>query len=168
VPDRDVDVTLEVNGERVQATVEARAMLADVLRDELGLFGTRVGCGEGQCGACTVLLDGASVRSCIVLAAQASGGAVTTVEGLAGGGPLAPLQRAFADEHALQCGFCTAGMLMAATELLRDRPRASDGEIRRALAGNLCRCTGYQGILRAVRRARDDASATGACRVARQ
>jgi carbon-monoxide dehydrogenase small subunit len=154
---------LEVNGESVQATVEARAMLADVLRDELGLFGTRVGCGEGQCGACTVLLDGVSVRSCIVLAAQASGGTVTTVEGLAGSGRLTPLQEAFTEEHGLQCGFCTAGMLMASAELLSEHPDASDEEIKRALAGNLCRCTGYQGILRAVRRARDN-SATDARR----
>jgi aerobic carbon-monoxide dehydrogenase small subunit len=155
-PEQSVEVDLEVNGARVRVTVEARTVLAELLRDELGLLGTRVGCGEGQCGACTVLLDGASARSCIVLAAQVDGSVVRTVEGLAGSdGSLSPLQRAFAAEHALQCGFCTAGMLIAVDELLRERPDASDDEIRRALAGNLCRCTGYQGILRAVRRARD-------------
>jgi carbon-monoxide dehydrogenase small subunit len=155
-PEHTIEIDLEVNGARMRATVEARTVLAELLRDELGLLGTRVGCGEGQCGACTVLLDGASARSCIVLAAQVDGSVVRTVEGLAdpGGGP-SPLQRAFAAEHALQCGFCTAGMLIAADELLRERPDASDEEIRRALAGNLCRCTGYQGVLRAVRRARD-------------
>jgi aerobic carbon-monoxide dehydrogenase small subunit len=155
-PEQSVEVDLEVNGARVRITVEARTVLAELLRDELGLLGTRVGCGEGQCGACTVLLDGASARSCIVLAAQVDGSVVRTVEGLSGSdGSLSPLQRAFAAEHALQCGFCTAGMLIAVDELLRERPDASDDEIRWALAGNLCRCTGYQGILRAVRRARN-------------
>jgi carbon-monoxide dehydrogenase small subunit len=155
-PEHHVIVALEVNGTPVEARVEARTVLADLLREELGLVGTRVGCREGQCGACTVLLDGASARSCIVLAAQASGGVVTTVEGLASAdGALSPMQRAFAAEHALQCGFCTAGMLIAADELLREHPDAPDDAIRMALAGNLCRCTGYQGILRAVRRVRD-------------
>jgi aerobic carbon-monoxide dehydrogenase small subunit len=155
-PERNVSVSLEVNGERAEATVEARTVLADLLREQLGLLGTRIGCGEGQCGACTVLLDGESARSCIVLAAQADGASVTTVEGLARvDGALNELQQAFAAEHALQCGFCTAGMLMAAEELLRERPDPADDEIRRALAGNLCRCTGYQGIMRAVRRVRD-------------
>jgi carbon-monoxide dehydrogenase small subunit len=155
-PERTISVSLEVNGERARATVEARTMLADLLREHLGLLGTRIGCGEGQCGACTVLLDGESVRSCIVLAAQADGGSVTTVEGLASpDGTLGELQLAFAAEHAVQCGFCTAGMLIAASELLRERPDPSDEEIRRAMAGNLCRCTGYQGIMRAIRRVRD-------------
>jgi carbon-monoxide dehydrogenase small subunit len=153
-----VTVRLEVNGTPVRAEIDARTMLAELLRNELGLLGTRIGCGEGQCGACTVLLDGLSARSCIVLAAQADGGAVTTVEGLAGetNDALDQLQRAFAAEHALQCGYCTAGMLIMAEELLRERPDADDDEIRRALAGNLCRCTGYQGIVRAVRRVRDE------------
>ena len=158
-PESHVSLTLEVNGKRMEATVEVRTMLADLLREEFGLLGTRVGCGEGQCGACTVLLGGASARSCIVLAAQADGLRVTTVEGLAStDGSLSPIQQAFAAEHALQCGFCTSGMLIAVDELLRDRPDADDDEIRRALAGNLCRCTGYQGIMRAVRRVRDQRS----------
>jgi carbon-monoxide dehydrogenase small subunit len=140
----------------MEAIVEARTVLADLLRGCFGLLGTRIGCGEGQCGACTVLLDGESARSCIVLAAQADGASVITVEGLArADGGLNELQRAFVDEHALQCGFCTAGMLLAAEELLRERPDPTDEEVRRALAGNLCRCTGYQGIMRAVRRVRD-------------
>jgi carbon-monoxide dehydrogenase small subunit len=155
-----VRITLTVDGETTTlADVEPRETLADVLRDRLGIFGVRIGCGEGQCGACTVGLDGATARACTVLAVQADGSEVRTVEGLAAPGePLHPLQRAFVAEHALQCGFCTAGMLLSAEELLRERPRASDEEIRAGLAGNLCRCTGYQGIVRAVRRARDEAN----------
>jgi aerobic-type carbon monoxide dehydrogenase small subunit (CoxS/CutS family) len=153
-PEYSLTVALEVNGSPVKVSVEARAVLADVLRDELGLLGTRLGCREGQCGACTVLVDGATARSCIVLAAQVDGAAIRTVEGLAEGGALSPIQQAFADEHALQCGFCTAGMMLSVEELLRDSPQASDDQIRAALGGNLCRCTGYQGILRAVQRLR--------------
>ncbi|MDW5596590.1 (2Fe-2S)-binding protein [Conexibacter stalactiti] len=152
-------ITLTVDGARTTVEVEPRETLADVLRDRLGVYGVRVACGEGHCGACTIQLDGATARACTLLAVQADGGAIRTVEGMAPtGAPLHPLQAAFVAEHALQCGFCTAGMLMSAEELLRERPQASDDEIRAGLAGNLCRCTGYQGIVRAVRRARDEAN----------
>jgi aerobic-type carbon monoxide dehydrogenase small subunit (CoxS/CutS family) len=152
------ELALTVDGEPRRVAIEARETLADVLRERLGVFGVRIGCGEGHCGACTVQIDGATARACTVLAAQAEGATIRTVEGLAPpGAPLHPLQRAFIEEHAVQCGFCTGGMLMAAEELLREQPDADDDAIRDALAGNLCRCTGYQGILRAVRRARDAA-----------
>lgn len=152
-------ITVTVDGARTTVEVEPRETLADVLRDRLGHYGVRVACGEGHCGACTIQLDGATARACTLLAVQADGGEIRTVEGMASpGAPLAPLQAAFVAEHALQCGFCTAGMLMSAEELLRERPQASDEEIRAGLAGNLCRCTGYQGIVRAVRRARDEAN----------
>ena len=151
------EIELTVDGTTRRLTVEARETLAEALRERCDALGVRIGCGEGHCGACTVDLDGATARACTVLAVQADGAAVRTVESLAGPGePLAPLQRAFREQHALQCGFCTAGMLMSAEELLRERPRADDDEIRAALSGNLCRCTGYQGILRAVRAARDE------------
>lgn len=153
-----LEIALTVDGERHDMTVEPRDTLAEVLRERCGALGIRVGCGEGHCGACTVDLDGATVRSCTVLAVQADGATVRTVEDLAApDGALHPLQQAFVTEHALQCGFCTAGMLMTAEELLRETPDADDDAIRAALSGNLCRCTGYQGILRAVRRARDEA-----------
>jgi len=160
-PVTSLELELTVDGRRHAVRTEARATLAEVLRERCDALGVRVGCGEGHCGACTVRLDGATVRACTVLAAQADGGVVETVESLAApGAPLHPLQRAFVAEHALQCGFCTAGMLLAAQELLAERPDADDEAIRDALAGNLCRCTGYQGIVRAVRRARAEA-ATG-------
>lgn len=149
---------LTVDGAVHRPAIDARETLAEVLRERCGALGVRVGCGEGHCGACTVTLDGRTVRSCTVLAAQADGARIETVEALApAGAPLHPLQRAFVAEHALQCGFCTAGMLLSARELLTEDPAAGDEAIRAGLAGNLCRCTGYQGIVRAVRRARDEA-----------
>jgi aerobic-type carbon monoxide dehydrogenase small subunit (CoxS/CutS family) len=144
-----IAVSLAVNGERYERTVLARLTLADFLRDELQLTGTKLGCEHGVCGACTVVLDGAAVRSCLVLAVQANGRSVTTVEGLATGTELNPLQEAFHRHHALQCGFCTAGFLMTATALLAEQPTSRD-EIREALSANLCRCTGYLPIVDAV------------------
>jgi aerobic-type carbon monoxide dehydrogenase small subunit (CoxS/CutS family) len=139
---------------RYTREVEVRKTLADFLREDLGLRGTHVGCEHGVCGACTVLLDGASVRSCIMYAVQADGADIRTVEGLApAGGPLHPLQQSFQDHHALQCGFCTPGFLMTAYEFLTDARRPSEDEIRAAIAGNLCRCTGYKGIVEAIRAA---------------
>jgi carbon-monoxide dehydrogenase small subunit len=143
-------VELTVNGQRFERRVEPRISLADFLRDELQLTGTKLGCEHGVCGACTVLVDGAAVRSCLMLAVQARGGEITTVEGLGTGPELTPLQEAFHRHHALQCGFCTAGMLMTATALLRDTPSPGREEIREALSANLCRCTGYQTIIDAV------------------
>ncbi len=144
-------ITLTVNGEVREAEVETRLTLADFLRRELGLTGTHMGCEHGVCGACTVLVDGRSARSCLMLAVQAAGAAVETVEGLApGGGALHPLQEAFRDNHGLQCGFCTPGMLMTLKELLADSPDPTEQEVRIAISGNLCRCTGYQGIVDAA------------------
>lgn len=144
-------VRVNVNGTPREASVEARMTLADLLRQELGLTGTHVGCEHGVCGACTVLVDGKAVRSCLLLAVQVDGAEIMTVEGLAGPeGRLHPIQQAFTDEHALQCGFCTPGFLMAVHAMLDERPTPTDEEIRDVLGGQLCRCTGYQGILRAV------------------
>jgi carbon-monoxide dehydrogenase small subunit len=144
-------VTITVNGKRVERTVPARRSLADFLRDDLQLTGTHLGCEHGICGACTVHLDGVPVRSCILYAVQADGAQVTTVEGLSSDGTtLTPLQDAFVECHGLQCGFCTPGMLMAATALLRDNPHPTEAEIRDELGGNICRCTGYQQIIEAV------------------
>jgi aerobic carbon-monoxide dehydrogenase small subunit len=145
-----VRVSLTVNGVREEADVEPRLLLVHLLRDRLGLTGTNVGCDTTSCGACTVLLDGESVKSCTVLAVQAEGTEVTTVEGLSDGEEMNPLQAAFQRHHALQCGYCTPGMVVAATSLLRDNPRPTEDEVRRGLEGNLCRCTGYQGIVDAV------------------
>ena len=145
-------ISLTVNGHPHVAEVEPRRLLVDFLREDLGLPGTHIGCEHGVCGTCTVLLNGASIRSCITLAVQADGADITTIQGLANGG-LHPLQRAFHEEHALQCGYCTPGMIMAASDLLRENPQPSDEEIREGLEGNLCRCTGYENIVRAVRRA---------------
>ena len=147
-----VDVT--VNGRRHREEVDPRLLLSDFLRHRLGLTGTHVGCEHGVCGACTVKLDGVAVRSCLLLAAQVDGSEVVTVEGLAGTGPLTPLQAAFHRHHALQCGFCTAGILMTLDAYLREHPDPSEDEVKEALAGNLCRCTGYEGMLRAVARLR--------------
>jgi carbon-monoxide dehydrogenase small subunit len=148
------DIAVTVNGARRRARVEARKTLADFLREDCALTGTHLGCEHGVCGACTVLLDGDAVRSCLVFAVQADGAAVTTVEGLGGAdGALSPVQEALRAEHGLQCGFCTPGFVVTITALLRDDPRPTDAEIREALSGNVCRCTGYQGIVRAVRRA---------------
>jgi len=146
-------VRLVVNGEEVERAVEARRSLAEFLREDLGLTGTHVGCEHGVCGACTVLVDGRSARSCLYFAAQLEGGRVTTIEGLTPADGPSPLQQAFQACHALQCGFCTPGMIVAATELLQADPSPSREKIREALAGNLCMCTGYVGIVRAVERA---------------
>ncbi len=145
-----IDIALTVNGERVTGTVEPRRSLADFLREQLGLTGTHLGCEHGACGACTVLVDGAAARSCLMFAVQADGAQVVTVEGLARGDTLSPLQRAFRTHHALQCGFCTAGFLVAATALLAENPDPTPDEVRAALSGHLCRCTGYVGIVEAV------------------
>ena len=147
-------VHLTVNGRPVQAEAEPGLLLVDLLRSQLGLTGTHTGCDTSQCGACTVLLDGRAVKSCSLLALQVAGHEVTTVEGLAGpGGALHPVQQAFVDCHGLQCGFCTPGMVMTATCLLRENPQPTDGEIQHALEGNLCRCTGYVNIVASVRQA---------------
>lgn len=143
------EVNLMVNGTSASATVDTRMHLGDFLRLELKLTGTHLGCEHGVCGACTVLVDGAAVRSCLMLAVQADGCDVTTVEGLADGDTLSPLQEAFSEHHALQCGFCTPGMLTSLTAFLRDNPGADERAIREAISGNLCRCTGYQGIVAA-------------------
>ena len=148
-----VAVHLRVNGVEYERVVETRLLLSDFLRDTLGLTGTHVGCEHGICGACTVMLDGQTVRSCLIFAVQADGAEVTTIEGLAEGGKLHPLQEAFWEHHGLQCGFCTPGMLFSALELLRDNPQPTDREIREGIAGNICRCTGYQHIVEAVRAA---------------
>ena len=146
-------VSLIVNGRPVQREVPARMLLVHFLRDVLGLTGTHVGCDTSHCGACTVLLDGRAVKSCTVLAVQADGSEILTIEGLAQDGQLHPLQRAFWQEHGLQCGYCTPGMIMTAYELLQENPDPDEETIRHALEGNLCRCTGYQNIVRAVQTA---------------
>ena len=146
-------IAITVNGTRREAVVEPRQLLVYFLRENLGLVGTVVGCDTSSCGACTVLLDGESVKSCTVLAVQADGREVTTVEALAKNGSLHPVQQAFHEAHALQCGFCTPGMMMATVSLLAENPSPSEEEIRLALEGNLCRCTGYHNIVRAVQAA---------------
>jgi carbon-monoxide dehydrogenase small subunit len=145
-----IEIFLTVNGESVSASVSPRTHLADFLRDELGLTGTHVGCEQGVCGACTVRLDGEIVRGCLVLAVQAEGAALWTVEGLSDAGEIADLQAAFQERNALQCGYCTPGMLIAADDLLRREPAPSREDIREHLSGNYCRCTGYQAIVDAV------------------
>ncbi len=147
------EIELDVNGQKKTVNVEPRWLLTDVLRDQLGLMGTHVGCGYGACGACTVQLDGEPVRACLLFAVQAVGHRVTTVEGLGTAETLHPLQQAFWEEHGLQCGFCTPGILMTAEHFLRTNPHPTREEIRQALAGNLCRCTGYQFIVNSVERA---------------
>jgi aerobic carbon-monoxide dehydrogenase small subunit len=154
----EVPIEVRVNGTARHATVEPRLTLADFLRDRCHLTGTHLGCEHGVCGACTVLLDGEAVRSCLVFAVQADGTEVTTIEGIAApDGELSPMQAAFRDHHGLQCGFCTPGIVVSATTFLRDHPHPSDDEIRTGLSGNLCRCTGYQGILAAIQAAADAA-----------
>ena len=143
-------VSVAVNGVRHDLDLEPRELLVYVLRDRLGLTGTSVGCDTSSCGACTVLVDGEAVKSCTMLGVQADGVEVTTIEGLASNGDLHPLQQAFHERHGLQCGYCTPGMVMAAVSLLADTPDPSEAEIRHALEGNLCRCTGYQNIVEAV------------------
>src|SRR5215468_511036 len=151
-----VDITLTVNGQRYALSLEPRWTLADALRDHCGLTGTHLGCEHGVCGACTVIADGSAIRSCLLFAVQAQGMEIVTVEGLAGpGGELHPLQQAFIDYHGLQCGFCTPGFLMLAVNMLERQPDIGDEDILDVLASNLCRCTGYQNIIKAVRAARD-------------
>jgi carbon-monoxide dehydrogenase small subunit len=150
----EVEVEITVNGEVRRLEVEPRRTLADVLRERCHLTGTHLGCEHGVCGACTVLLDGDAVRACLVFAVQADGAEVTTIEAMAGpGGELSVVQAAFRDCHGLQCGFCTPGFVVSVTAFLRDNPTPTDAEIRDALSGNLCRCTGYQGIVAAVHQA---------------
>jgi aerobic carbon-monoxide dehydrogenase small subunit len=157
-----ISVALVVNGEAIEVAVEPRLTLADFLRTRCRLTGTHLGCEHGVCGACTVLVDGEAVRSCLMFAVQARGTDVTTIEGLApdGDGELHPVQEAFRDAHGLQCGFCTPGFVMSACAFLRDNPAPTEAEIREALSGNLCRCTGYQGIVTAVRLASERLRAT--------
>jgi len=154
-----VDIAVTVNGATRRGSVEARKTLADFLRDDLDLTGTHVGCEHGVCGACTVIVDGRAVRSCLMLAVQATGSDVTTIEGLAPDGELSPLQQAMWDSHSFQCGFCTPGFVMQATAFLTAHPEADEQQVREALSGNICRCTGYQsiidGVLLAARRSRE-------------
>jgi len=161
---RKIAIALTVNGGQHEALVEPRQLLADLLREDLGLTGTHLGCEHGVCGACTVLLDGETVRSCLLFAVQANGRTVMTVEGLAQpDGSLHPIQAAFWEEHGLQCGFCTPGFLMTTYELLQANVKPSEDEIRAAISGNLCRCTGYQNIVRSVQSAAEKmAAAVGA------
>lgn len=157
-----VPITLRVNGEEHAVAVPARRLLSDVLRDDLGLTGTHVGCEHGVCGACTVLIDGAPARACLTFAVQAEGHEITTVEALAEGGRMSPLQEALHAEHGLQCGFCTPGILMTFAAYLRDNPAPGKAEVRDVLSGNLCRCTGYQNIVAAVMRAAEAMRGEGA------
>lgn len=154
-----VPVTVEVNGERHETTVEARTLLVHLIRDTLGLKGTHIGCDTGNCGACTVLVDGEPIKSCMALAPQVDGATVTTVEGLSQRDGLTDLQQAFNEHHAVQCGYCTPGVLVSATALLERSPQPSDEEIRRALKGNICRCTGYVNIVAAIRATAREVSA---------
>ena len=147
----NIPVTLNVNSREYQVSVEARRTLADVIREECGLTGTRVGCEHGVCGSCTIIVDGAPVRACLMFAVQAEGKEIRTIEGMADGAELHPVQRAFSDNHALQCGFCTPGFIMLITAALEQNPAPTDEEIREMLSANLCRCTGYQNILNAVK-----------------
>ena len=147
-----ISIELEVNGASVSQEVEPRLLLAHLLREELGLTGTKIGCDTSQCGSCTILLDGQAVKSCTVLAVQADGSEITTIEGLANG-EFHPMQQAFWDNHGLQCGFCTPGMIISCVDLLSTNPQPSEDEIRHGLEGNLCRCTGYHNIVRAVQTA---------------
>ncbi len=156
------DISVQVNGEQHRHDVESRMLLVHYLRDVLGLTGTHVGCDTSQCGACAVLLDGRSVKSCTVLAVQADGASVTTIEGIASNGTMHPVQEGFRQEHGLQCGFCTSGMIISAVDLLSRNRNPSEAEIRHAIEGNLCRCTGYHNIVRAVQHAvQSMATATG-------
>jgi carbon-monoxide dehydrogenase small subunit len=150
---RSQSVKIEVNGVEYEREVDARRLLIHFLRDDLGLTGSHIGCDTGNCGACSVIVDGTLLKSCMMLAVQADGAKVETVEGLASDGELTSLQQAFSDHHALQCGYCTPGMLMSATALLRQNKRPSDDEIRKAIQGNLCRCTGYVNIVEAIKTA---------------
>ena len=146
-------ISVTVNGTQVQRDVEPRMLLVHFLREELGLTGTNIGCDTSQCGACTIHLDGQAIKSCTCLAVQADGRDITTIEGLASNGDFHPMQNAFWEKHGLQCGFCTPGMIMAATALVRENPDLNEAQIRHGLEGNLCRCTGYQNIIAAVQTA---------------
>ena len=150
-PAAALTISVDVNGDTYERAVPARRLLVHFLRDDLELTGTHVGCDTGNCGACTVLVDGQATKSCMLLAVQADGARVETVETLASGAELSPLQQAFSDHHALQCGYCTPGMLMSATALLRDNLEPTEQEIRRAVQGNICRCTGYVNIVAAIK-----------------
>ena len=150
-----VSTSMTVNGVEYTHDVEPRTLLVHHLRDELKLTGTNIGCDTSQCGACTVIIDGQAVKSCTVLAVQADGSSIKTIEGMAQNGNLHPLQQAFWDEHGLQCGFCTPGMILASVNLLQDNPNPTDSQIRRGLEGNYCRCTGYHNIVKAVQYAAD-------------
>jgi len=150
-----VAITLTVNGQRVAADVPARKLLTDFLKDDVGLTGVRVSCEHGVCGACTILVDGRTVRACLMLAAQADGAEVRTVESLAEDGRLHPIQQAFWTHHGLQCGYCTPGMLMTAYEFLRENPEPTEADVREAISGNICRCTGYVNIVQSILAAAD-------------
>jgi carbon-monoxide dehydrogenase small subunit len=152
-------VKLTVNGKPVSVAVDPRTLLVQLIRENLGLTGTHVGCDTAQCGACTIHMNGRAIKSCSILAVQADGAEITTIEGLSANG-LHPMQEAFRDCHALQCGFCTPGMVMSAVQLLQDNPHPTDAQIREGLDGNICRCTGYQNIVRAVRQVADGSKAT--------
>ncbi len=149
------EISMTVNGQQYQSSVEPRMLLVHYLRDVLDLTGTHIGCDTSQCGACTVLVNGESVKSCTMFAVQADGAEITTIEGLAPEGSLHPIQEGFWEKHGLQCGFCTPGMIMASYNLLKNNPHPTEPEIRKALEGNICRCTGYQNIVRAVQYAAD-------------
>jgi aerobic carbon-monoxide dehydrogenase small subunit len=150
-PESERRVSVELNGDTYELTVESRRLLVHFIRDDCGLTGTHVGCDTGNCGACTVILDGMAVKSCMLLAVQADGATIETVESLAGeDGELHPLQRAFSEHHGLQCGYCTPGMLMSAKQLLERNPSPTEHDVRRAIQGNICRCTGYAGIVEAI------------------
>lgn len=155
--ERECSISLSVNGECVDHSVPERLLLVDFLRDRCGLSGVRVGCGEGYCGSCTILLDGDPVRACLMFAVQANGTSITTVEGLAGNAKLEALKRSFKECHALQCGFCTPGILVSLTHLLETSPAADDTELKSCLTGHLCRCTGYRNIVSAASNAMDEA-----------
>ena len=148
-----LNVSITINGTTHTQDVEPRLLLVDFIRDEVGLTGTNIGCDTSQCGSCTIHMDGAAVKSCTVLTVQADGADITTIEGMAGAGALHPVQQAFHDQHGLQCGFCTPGMIMAVAKMIEGNGSLTDEEIRHGLEGNLCRCTGYENIVRAVRQA---------------
>jgi carbon-monoxide dehydrogenase small subunit len=159
VPETSRTITATVNGDSYEREVEARKLLIHFIRDDLDLTGSHIGCDTGNCGACSVIVDGMLVKSCMMLAVQADGASIETVEGLANEDELVPLQRAFSDHHALQCGYCTPGMLMSATALLRKNAKPSDEEIRKGIQGNICRCTGYVNIVEAVKAASNGGTA---------
>ena len=153
---QSLNVAIRINGKLYERTVEARKLLVDFIRDDAGLTGTHIGCEHGVCGACTVLINGEPSQSCLIFAVQTDGGEITTIEGLGADDSLNPLQRAFSTAHGLQCGFCTAGVLMSAMYLLQTNPDPSEAEIRQAISGNICRCTGYVNIVKAIRLAAEN------------